>query len=156
MPNAERITSPEQLNEYIRVTSYGAWIILSSILVFLAGFFIWIFTGQLEVSFPSYVYTEGKSSSAFLPVEQASKLKNGMTVRLTENGSSGTVVSVSEKSLSFSDISQLIGENNALVMNINDRTRFMKTDLQFTDPPAKISGAVFILDKVKPVSFLLK
>ena len=61
MPNAERITSPEQLNEYIRVTSPGAWIILSSVLVFLAGFFIWIFTGQLEVSFSSYIYTEGKN-----------------------------------------------------------------------------------------------
>lgn len=156
MPNAERITSPEQLNEYIRVTSPGAWIILSSIVVFLAGFFIWIFTGQLEVSFPSYVYTEGKNSSAFLPVDQASKLKSGMTVRLSGDGTSGTVVSVSEKSLSFSDISQLIGESSALAMNINDRTRFMKADLQFTNPPAKISGAVFILDKVNPVSFLLR
>lgn len=156
MPNAERITSPEQLNEYIRVTSPGAWIILSSVLVFLAGFFIWIFTGQLEVSFSSYIYTEGKNSSAFLPIEQASKLRNGMTARLSENGISGTVVNVSEKSLSFSDISQLIGENNALAMNINDGTRFLKADLEFTNPPSKISGAVFILDKVKPVSFLLK
>jgi len=79
-----------------------------------------------------------------------------MTVRLSENGTLGTVVSVSEKSLSFSDISQLIGENNALAMNITDGARFMKADLQFTNPPEKISGAVFILDKVKPVSFLLR
>ncbi|MBR6900764.1 MAG: hypothetical protein IKN30_01710 [Synergistaceae bacterium] len=156
MPDAEKITSPEQLNEYIRVTSPGAWIILSSILVFLAGLFIWIFTGRLEVSFSSYVYTDGKNSYAFLPIEQASKLKNGTAVRLSENGTSGTVVNVSEKSLSFSDISQLIGESSTLAMNINDRTRFMKADLQFTNPPAKISGAVFILDKVNPVSFLLK
>ena len=44
-----KITSPEQLNSYIRVTSPGAWIVLASVLVFLAGFFIWIFFGKLEI-----------------------------------------------------------------------------------------------------------
>ena len=44
-----KITSPEQLNSYIRVTSPGAWIVLASVLVFLIGFFIWIFFGKLEI-----------------------------------------------------------------------------------------------------------
>ena len=156
MPNSEKITSPDQLNDYIRVTSPGAWIILSSILVFLAGFFIWIFNGRLEISFSSYVYTEGEKSSAFLPADRALKLKRGMIVRLSENGDSGEVINVSDSSLSFSEISQLIGERNALAMNIDSNTRLMKADLSFTNPPEKISRAVFITDKVKPVSFLLK
>lgn len=50
MPDNGKITSPEQLNSYIRVTSPGAWIVLASVLVFLAGFFIWIFFGELEIS----------------------------------------------------------------------------------------------------------
>ncbi len=43
-----KINSPEQLNSYIRVTSPGAWIVLASVLVFLAGLFIWIFFGELQ------------------------------------------------------------------------------------------------------------
>ena len=44
-----KISSPEQLNSYIRVTSPGAWIVLASVLVFLAGFFVWIFFGELKI-----------------------------------------------------------------------------------------------------------
>ena len=48
MPDNGKLTSPEQLNSYIRVTSPGAWIVLASVLMFLAGLFIWIFFGELQ------------------------------------------------------------------------------------------------------------
>ncbi len=43
-----RIQSPEQLDNYIRVTSSGVWVILSAIIIVLAGFVFWIFTGEIE------------------------------------------------------------------------------------------------------------
>ena len=48
MPDNGKISSPEQLNSYIRVTSPEAWIVLASVLVFLGGLFIWIFFGELK------------------------------------------------------------------------------------------------------------
>lgn len=45
---SERIKSPEQLDNYIRVTSPGAWLILSSIIIVISGFVFWIFTGEIE------------------------------------------------------------------------------------------------------------
>ncbi len=51
MPNNNiipKIKSPEQLDNYIRVTSPGSWLVLSSIIVLLAGFTFWIFTGEIE------------------------------------------------------------------------------------------------------------
>ena len=155
MPNPS-INSPEQLNDYIKVTSPGAWLILSAILVFLAGFFFWIFTGQLEVSFSSYVFTEGGNSQAFVDVNEAAKLKQGMTVRLADTGTSGTVEKVEPKILSFSEIANLIGENNSISMGIGNEARLMKVALKFADAPEKISRAIFVTDKVNPVSFLLK
>ena len=44
------IKSPEQLDNYIRVTSPGAWLVLSAILIVLAGFAFWIFTGEIETA----------------------------------------------------------------------------------------------------------
>ena len=152
----EKITSPEQLNDYIRVTSPGAWLILSAILIFLAGFFFWIFNGQLEISFPTYIYTEGASSSAFVDVNDAVKLKRGMTVRLAESGVSGTVENVSAKVLSQSEISQLIGEDDALALGILAGSKRVKVAVKFPELVSKISPAVFIIEQVKPVSFLLK
>ena len=43
-----KVKSPEQLDNYIRVTSPGSWIVLSSIIILLAGFTFWIFTGEIE------------------------------------------------------------------------------------------------------------
>ena len=43
-----KIKSPEQLDNYIRVTSPGVWFVLSAIIIVLAGFTFWIFTGEIE------------------------------------------------------------------------------------------------------------
>ncbi len=43
-----KVKSPEQLDNYIHVTSNGAWFVLASIIVLLAGFTFWIFTGEIE------------------------------------------------------------------------------------------------------------
>ena len=47
---SEHIKSPEQLDNYIRVTSPGAWFVLSAIIIMLAGFIFWIFTGEIETA----------------------------------------------------------------------------------------------------------
>lgn len=49
MPDNSKISSPEQLNNYIRITSPGAWLILASAVVFLLGFFGWLFFGELDI-----------------------------------------------------------------------------------------------------------
>lgn len=46
----ERIKSPEQLDNYIRVTSPGVWLVLSAIIIVLAGFTFWILTGEIETN----------------------------------------------------------------------------------------------------------
>ena len=45
----DRVTSPESLNDYIRVTSPSVWIVLIAILVLLAGLLAWSIFGRLEV-----------------------------------------------------------------------------------------------------------
>ncbi len=35
------VSSPEQLNDYMRVTSPGVWAVLTAILVLLAGVCVW-------------------------------------------------------------------------------------------------------------------
>jgi len=37
----ERISSPEQLNQYIRTTSPSVWVILSAVVLFLVGIIVW-------------------------------------------------------------------------------------------------------------------
>ncbi|MBR2274576.1 MAG: hypothetical protein IJ873_00715, partial [Lachnospiraceae bacterium] len=48
----ERVASPEQLNDYIRVTSPSVWIILLAMLVLLAGILVWSVFGRVEIHNP--------------------------------------------------------------------------------------------------------
>ena len=48
----ERISSPEQMNDYIRVTNPGVWMVLGTIVALLAGVIIWAAAGRLETVVP--------------------------------------------------------------------------------------------------------
>lgn len=53
----ERIESPDQLNTYIKVANPSVWVILSAVIVFLTGFLIWGFFGDLSIYTPGFVTT---------------------------------------------------------------------------------------------------
>ncbi|MBE5859366.1 MAG: hypothetical protein E7301_04480 [Butyrivibrio sp.] len=46
----ERVSSPEQLNDYIQVTTFSVWIVLLSTIILLAGIMIWGFFGEIHVN----------------------------------------------------------------------------------------------------------
>ena len=43
----DRVESPEQLDQYIRVSTPSAWIMVSALLIASASLLIWSFTGSL-------------------------------------------------------------------------------------------------------------
>lgn len=45
----ERVSSPEQLNDYIRVTSPSVWIVLIALVVLLVGMLTWSIFGKVQV-----------------------------------------------------------------------------------------------------------
>ena len=47
--SVERISSPEDLDDYIRVTTPSVWIVLAAILILLIGMLAWSVFGTVEV-----------------------------------------------------------------------------------------------------------
>ena len=45
----ERISSPEELNDYIRVTSPSVWLVLAALIILLAGMLAWSVLGTVNV-----------------------------------------------------------------------------------------------------------
>ena len=45
----ERVSSPEELNDYIRVTTPSVWIVLADTVVLLVGMLAWSIFGRVEV-----------------------------------------------------------------------------------------------------------
>lgn len=47
----EKITFPEQMNDYIRVSNPGVWMILAAVIVLLAGVCVWGAFGRMDTAF---------------------------------------------------------------------------------------------------------
>ena len=159
MPVFQKISSPEQLNDYIHVTASGAWFILISILIFFEGFSVWIFHGELEISFPYYVYTDEKENSfAYITIDKLDKIKNNKdaSVRIADTDNFGKITEISLHALRYENIIDKIGEYNFAKMNLNEGNKFFKVSLSFDRIPDNIAQAVFVIKRVKPLSFLLR
>ena len=45
----DRVTTPEELNDYIRVTTAPVWLVLLATLIILAGLIVWGVFGRVDV-----------------------------------------------------------------------------------------------------------
>ena len=77
-----RISSPEQLGEYLKVTNPGVWAILAAIIILLVGLFAWGMSGELETLASGTAFVE--SGQAQITAADGSTLAGGMTVRFGE------------------------------------------------------------------------
>lgn len=76
----QRISSPEKLTEYLRVTNPGIWIVLGAIILLLGGLFIWSAIGTLETMADARVIVE--DHVAMVITDGSSKLADGMPLRI--------------------------------------------------------------------------
>ncbi len=45
--NLDKVFSPEQLNDYIKVSNPSVWIVLAAVMILLIAFFAWAFWGMI-------------------------------------------------------------------------------------------------------------
>ena len=78
----EEIRSPEQLNEYLRVTNPGVWAVFAVVFLIVAAFIAWACAGTIEtVTDAKAVVSEGSAELIVLGTESV-KIEKGMTVRV--------------------------------------------------------------------------
>lgn len=104
----KRISSPEQLTDYLRVTNPGIWVILAAVLVLLVGFFVWMSAGTIETTVEVGVSTQDHVAEVAIICSNAT-IQKGMTLRVgdqetvilsTKTDTYGRAVGTAELSLS--------------------------------------------------------
>lgn len=125
----DRISSPEQLNDYLKVTNPGVWAVLAAVIFFIVGILIWSVFGRLTTT----VTLDGKAEDGIITVactsEQAKNLEPGMKEKIWDEES--TILSVSEPG------------NGGMV------TVTLKTSLPDGTYPVEV-----VTESIKPLSFL--
>ena len=104
----DRISSPERLQDYMRVTTPGIWMVLGAIILLLGGLLVSSVVGKLETTVSVEAEVKDGVVTVALPVSQGKDLKPGMTVRIADKeteidyiyeSSSGETISTAHLSL---------------------------------------------------------
>ena len=92
----DRIQSPEQLNDYLRMTNPSIWVILCAVIVLLAGLLVWSAFAQIDSHADGAAQVEnGVMTMWFDDNAQFKNVQAGMTVSVGDSESVITSVGLS-------------------------------------------------------------
>ena len=77
----DKVKSPESLDDYIRVSNPGVWLLLISVIVLLVGACVWGFFGHIDSTVPSVVCIENGNAVCYVDDADLSSLQTGLTVK---------------------------------------------------------------------------
>lgn len=131
--SVERISSPEQLQDYMRVTSPGVWMVLAAVIVLLAGVIVSSAVVSVESTISEQAVVDGDGALTIgLPLDQKELVQPGMVVRVADREANITTIFQREDEI------QVIAE-----MTDSDEKL-----------PAGIYDVEIVTETVKPIGFL--
>lgn len=81
--SARRMSSPEQLNDYLKVTSPKIWLMLIAVVLFAVGLLLWSgFTTIESYATGTAIADDGKLTVTFDNAEKASQVQAGMEMEV--------------------------------------------------------------------------
>lgn len=89
-----KVDSPEQLNQYIRLSNPGVWILLIAIVVLLIGVCAWGFFGKIDTKITTVAISGDYNSYVYIKEADLEKVKNGMNVEIVNNENKYEIVEI--------------------------------------------------------------
>ena len=80
----ESIESPESLNDYLKVTSPGIWLVLAGIVLFLIGVCIWGIFGHIDSTMDTAVISQDGNVDCLVPKEAVSSILENPSVEIDD------------------------------------------------------------------------
>ena len=105
----ERLSSPEELNDYLQVTKPSVWAVLISVIIIIAALFVWSFFVSVEsYAMGTASVKNGVVTMTFDNEKIANKVETGMSVSIGEanavitsvgNDDSGKIIAVANANI---------------------------------------------------------
>lgn len=80
--NIDRISSPEKLNDYVKVTNPPVWLVLAGIIIVLAGGCIWSIFGSISTNVEGVVSAGEKEQVLYIKTDDLHRFSQGMEVEI--------------------------------------------------------------------------
>ncbi|MBR1383684.1 MAG: hypothetical protein IJ555_07740 [Ruminococcus sp.] len=81
----DRISSPEQLTDYLKVTNPGIWVLLAAVILLLGGLFAWSMVGNLETVADGVAVIDDGQAVIMVTDTSKGEIASGMTVRIGDD-----------------------------------------------------------------------
>ena len=89
----DRVSSPEQLDAYLRVANPGVWLVIIAIAVLLVGVCVWGILGHLDTTVNAVAVCENGAVTLYVKDEDGNGVLSGMEVRIGEDSAAVTAIS---------------------------------------------------------------
>ena len=148
--SAERVASPEQLNDDIHVSNPSAWVVLAAFAVLLIGVCIWGIFGTLDTTLTVVAVKENDGAVCYVREADYEKVKVGMTVEIGDQKFSVTDIEKTPVPVdgSFSDYAKHVG-------SLTDGEWIYYV---YIDGPSEfegnVSSAKIIIERINPFYFV--
>lgn len=147
----DRISSPEQLNDYIRVCSPSIWLVIAAVIILLVGVCIWGVMGHLDTTITTAAIVEDQTMTIYIPEDQISSVLNKtFTIE-------GLNYEISDKSYSDEPILVRGGDFSDYLLHVSGlQVGEWVYTIQFnTELTDGIYEAKIVIDSISPMSFVL-
>ena len=147
--SVDKVSSPEQLNEYIRVANPGVWMVLAAIVILLAGVIVWGFIGHLDTTLSTAIVCENGEAVIYVKEADAEKVEAGMTVNVGDKEYTLGEIPTEPQRVDGS-ISEYAIHASGLVEG--EWVYAVKVSGDFADGVQK---AEIVIESISPISFIL-
>ena len=81
----KKVNSPEQLDQYIKLTNPGVWVILIAIIVLLIGICMWGVFGKIDTKIKSVVVSDYNGTYCYIKGDNINKVETGMKFEVNDS-----------------------------------------------------------------------
>lgn len=145
----ERVNSPEQLNDYIKVSNPGVWVVLAAVVLLLVGVGVWSVFGTLSTVVELPATVENGTAVCYASAEEAKKLSVGMEADIGDV--KGTVVSIPKTPVKIDDSF----DSYALYLGGLSAGDWVFPVSIGVDAPDGTYTVTVVTERITPISFVL-
>lgn len=147
--NLKRVSSPDQLNDYIRVSNPTVWLLLAAVIVLLVGACVWGIFGKLETKIEVAAQSdENGSLTCYVRGSDIESVQEGMVVKIGED-----TFSISHIDNEPISVTRDFDEYLLHIGGLKTGEWVYRVELDGT-APSGIYTAEIITEHISPMSFL--
>lgn len=145
----QRVTAPEDLNNYIRVTTPSVWMLLTAVLLLLVGIGTWGIFGRLDTNVKAAVVCQDGTITAYVTEQDSDQID--FDQRVAVDGVECTVASVASKPQKAGECLDSYGMH---CLNVGEDDWVYAVTLTGGLPDGVFAGKIAI-ESVRPISFVI-